>query len=97
MRRPLEALRDSPFYVNLDKRPWLPCASGQPRRAAVSAFGFGGSNFHAVLEEYTNGYLAESTPALRHWPAELLVWRRTPSSLISIFPQKLLVSSGPMM
>jgi len=28
---------------------------------------------------------------------ELLVWPRTPSSLISIFPQKLLESSGPMM
>jgi len=40
-----------PFYVNTDKRPWLPRA-GQPRRAAVSSFGFGGSNFHCVLEEY---------------------------------------------
>jgi acyl transferase domain-containing protein/NAD(P)-dependent dehydrogenase (short-subunit alcohol dehydrogenase family) len=41
----------SPFYVNTQKRPWLPRA-GHPRRAAVSAFGFGGSNFHCVLEEY---------------------------------------------
>ena len=40
-----------PFYVNTDKRPWLPVAD-HPRRAAVSAFGFGGSNFHAVLEEH---------------------------------------------
>ena len=32
-------------------RPWLPRAE-HPRRAALSAFGFGGSNFHAVLEEY---------------------------------------------
>ena len=31
-------------------RPWLP-SRGHPRRAAVSAFGFGGSNFHCVLEE----------------------------------------------
>ena len=42
----------SPFYLNTETRPWL-CASGQPRRSSVSAFGFGGSNFHAVLEEYT--------------------------------------------
>jgi acyl transferase domain-containing protein/NAD(P)-dependent dehydrogenase (short-subunit alcohol dehydrogenase family) len=42
---------DSPFYVNLRMRPWLPRAD-HPRRAAVSAFGFGGSNFHAVLEEH---------------------------------------------
>jgi len=40
----------SPFYVNTEARPWLPRA-GHPRRAAVSAFGFGGSNFHCVLEE----------------------------------------------
>ncbi|TBR17120.1 acyltransferase domain-containing protein, partial [bacterium] len=40
-----------PLYVNTEKRPWVPSA-GHPRRAAVSAFGFGGSNFHAVLEEH---------------------------------------------
>jgi acyl transferase domain-containing protein/NAD(P)-dependent dehydrogenase (short-subunit alcohol dehydrogenase family)/acyl carrier protein len=48
---PLQAA-DSPFYVNLHMRPWLPSAS-HPRRAGVSAFGFGGSNFHAVLEEHS--------------------------------------------
>ena len=33
-------------------RPGPGCrGTGQPRRAAVSAFGFGGSNFHCVLEE----------------------------------------------
>ncbi|PLX91663.1 MAG: hypothetical protein C0620_10695 [Desulfuromonas sp.] len=42
---------NSPFYVNTTTRPWLP-HSDHPRRAAVSAFGFGGSNFHCVLEEY---------------------------------------------
>ncbi|MBN1515268.1 SDR family NAD(P)-dependent oxidoreductase [Candidatus Sumerlaeota bacterium] len=41
----------TPFYVNTDKRPWLPSAD-HPRRASVSAFGFGGSNYHCVLEEY---------------------------------------------
>ncbi len=52
VRRPLEALEAGrgPFYVNAGKRPWLSCPT-HPRRAAVSAFGFGGSNFHAVLEE----------------------------------------------
>ncbi|MHB1306784.1 MAG: SDR family NAD(P)-dependent oxidoreductase [Limisphaerales bacterium] len=40
----------SPFYVNTRKRPWLPRAN-HPRRAGVSAFGFGGTNFHCVLEE----------------------------------------------
>ncbi|MCD4717977.1 MAG: acyltransferase domain-containing protein, partial [Desulfobacterales bacterium] len=40
----------SPFYVNTEKRPWMP-KKDHPRRAVVSAFGFGGSNFHCVLEE----------------------------------------------
>ena len=51
--QPAQAMRgnDSPFYVNTEKRPWVP-GKGHPRRAGVSAFGFGGSNFHAVLEEH---------------------------------------------
>src|SRR5581483_413332 len=40
------------------------------------AFGFGGTNFHAVLEEYTGDYLDRPEGGLRHWPAELFVWRR---------------------
>ena len=32
-------------------RPWF-SANGTPRRSGVSSFGFGGSNFHVVLEEY---------------------------------------------
>src|SRR5205823_12851679 len=50
--RPIEgaASGSSPFYVNTEARPWMP-RPGHPRRAAVSAFGFGGSNFHCVLEE----------------------------------------------
>ncbi|HEY0983801.1 SDR family NAD(P)-dependent oxidoreductase [Schlesneria sp.] len=39
-----------PFYVNTEARPWLK-SDKHPRRAGVSAFGFGGSNFHCVLEE----------------------------------------------
>jgi len=41
----------SPLYVNGELRPWTAVADGV-RRAGVSAFGFGGTNFHAVLEEY---------------------------------------------
>jgi len=41
----------SPFYLNTTKRPWLPRAA-HPRRAGVSAFGFGGTNFHIALEEH---------------------------------------------
>jgi acyl transferase domain-containing protein/NAD(P)-dependent dehydrogenase (short-subunit alcohol dehydrogenase family) len=47
---PVLASGDSPFYLSLEKRPWM-SPEGHPRRAACSALGFGGTNFHAVLEE----------------------------------------------
>ena len=42
---------NTPFYLNTRLRPWIRDDS-HPRRAAVSAAGFGGTNFHVVLEEY---------------------------------------------
>ncbi len=46
-------LEASPFYVNSGTRPWVHAEDGSPRRASVSAFGFGGTNFHVTMEEYT--------------------------------------------
>ncbi len=48
---PKLGLPESPFYLNTQARPWVRDAR-HPRRASVSAFGFGGSNFHVALEEY---------------------------------------------
>ena len=48
---PKLGIESSPFYLNTAPRPWF-SANGTPRRGGVSSFGFGGSNFHVVLEEY---------------------------------------------
>ena len=49
----------SPLYVNTELREWKALAD-EPRRAGVSAFGFGGTNFHTVLEEYIPGKIAHN-------------------------------------
>lgn len=70
-------LPDTPFYVNTEARPWLDTTENQPRRAGVSAFGFGGTNFHVVLEEYTGNYLAQQARAsFQDWPSELFFWEK---------------------
>ena len=42
----------SPFYVITEEKPWERKRDDIPRRCGVSAFGFGGTNFHMVLEEF---------------------------------------------
>lgn len=60
----------TPFYVNTTPRPWIR-DDQHPRRASVSAFGFGGSNFHVTLEEYTGPNAARPVRVL---PAELFLF-----------------------
>jgi len=43
-------IEQTKFYINSETRPWVESRK-RPRRAAVNAFGFGGVNSHAVLEE----------------------------------------------
>ncbi|MCF8070029.1 MAG: hypothetical protein K9L30_15720 [Desulfobacterales bacterium] len=44
-------LNDSPFRVQTDAESWE-TKNNKPRRAAVSAFGFGGINAHLLIEEW---------------------------------------------
>ena len=59
---------DSPFVFLAKARPWI----GVPRAAAVSAFGFGGANVHAVVAAYDDGV---RRPGAEVWPAELFIVR----------------------
>jgi acyl transferase domain-containing protein len=52
---PALGLESSPFYLATETRPWIHASRSAPRRAGVSAFGFGGINGHAVLEEHPDG------------------------------------------
>jgi acyl transferase domain-containing protein/NADP-dependent 3-hydroxy acid dehydrogenase YdfG len=61
-------LTESPFFLNTEARPWLHTAD-HPRRASVSSFGFGGSNFHVTLEEYVGAAPARCDAR----PCELIV------------------------
>jgi len=51
---------DSPFYINTELTEWE--REAHPLRAGVSAFGYGGTNVHLVLEEAPE---AVGTPASR--------------------------------
>ncbi len=42
-------LAGTPFYVNTQVADWV--SNGSPRRAAVNATGYGGTNAHVILEE----------------------------------------------
>ncbi|MGE5786070.1 MAG: polyketide synthase, partial [Myxococcales bacterium] len=52
-------LEHSPFYVLTSGREWR--AKEHPRRAGVSAFGFGGANYHIALEEFRHEDYAACT------------------------------------
>ncbi len=74
-RQPRQDLvgQSSPFYVNSETRPWIRARGATPRRAGVSAFGFGGINAHVVMEEYTGSTAATAPTMLRDWACEFVV------------------------
>ncbi|MEO6629433.1 MAG: acyltransferase domain-containing protein, partial [Aquihabitans sp.] len=59
----------SPFRFLDQAQPW----SDEVRRGGVSAFGFGGTNFHALVSSYGGG--DRPSHGLNHWPAELFLIR----------------------
>ncbi len=64
-------LADSPFEVLRTPRTWERRAEGVPRRAGVSAFGFGGTNAHVLLEEWLGG-VPQTEPAPADAPVAIV-------------------------
>jgi acyl transferase domain-containing protein/NAD(P)H-dependent flavin oxidoreductase YrpB (nitropropane dioxygenase family)/NAD(P)-dependent dehydrogenase (short-subunit alcohol dehydrogenase family) len=67
---PFYDAKTSPFAFRSSATPW----ASEERVAGVSAFGFGGTNFHAVLASHAS---VDSTQVagLDEWPAELFLFR----------------------
>ncbi len=64
---------NSPFYPVTATKSWE--TTSQPRRAAISSFGFGGTNCHMILEETNPSYVPTRKPLpltkfkkKRFWP-----------------------------
>ncbi|PYG85774.1 malonyl CoA-acyl carrier protein transacylase [Ruminiclostridium sufflavum DSM 19573] len=51
-------LEGSPFYVLKNAKQWE-ANSSHPRRAGVSAFGFGGADYHISLEEFREEFIGK--------------------------------------
>ena len=73
----------SPFMLNRQATPW-PRVAGEVARASVSAFGFGGTNFHTVLSAYDDSHHQQDQQSQKNigtltgnpqWSAELFVFR----------------------
>lgn len=62
------SVASSPFTLHADPAPWTTARAS----AGVSAFGFGGTNFHAVMSAYP---AHQSSWGARVWPCELFVFR----------------------
>lgn len=74
-------IEDSHFYINSEPRPWFRRKNPESRKAAVSAFGFGGTNFHLVLEEYDSpGRPFQRTHSVSQ---SILISAETPAKVLS--------------
>ncbi|MFJ2815220.1 beta-ketoacyl synthase N-terminal-like domain-containing protein [Streptomyces sp. NPDC087294] len=85
---------DQPLYVNTRPRPWIHDARRPVRRAGVSAFGFGGINFHAVLEEHAASH---SRAKVTHPAPRAYLWHASdPAALLGVLESGAEPATGPI-
>jgi acyl transferase domain-containing protein len=72
---PALELDRTPFYINTETRPWIHGNRDYPRRASVNAFGFGGINAHAILEEYQGRDETDSYNLHNNWDSEVFLFK----------------------
>ncbi|MFT5567143.1 MAG: acyl transferase domain-containing protein [Glaciecola sp.] len=76
---PIDLLNNdaTPVYLLEEARPWF-SDNQHPRRAGISAFGFGGTNTHVTIEEYRNN-TKKAVVGHEKWPAELFLFAASTS------------------
>jgi len=79
-------LERSPFYINTETRPWIH-GGAEPRRAGVNAFGFGGINAHAVLEEWGEPASVDHGPP---WASEVYILQASSQQELAVAAEELL-------
>jgi len=77
-------LRGSPFTVQTQAETWPEQAHGMNRKAAVSAFGFGGINAHVLIEEWPDAEVQAAAPLSATQPARVEVANRESDEPIAI-------------
>ena len=65
-----QALRNGRFHLVTSAEPWR---SEGPRRAAVSAFGFGGNNAHLIVEQWSGRETSPSGPSFAVSPEPIAI------------------------
>lgn len=67
----------SPFYPNTELKPWK-VENGKRRIAAISSFGFGGTNAHMIIEEAKNNHPIKRSLPIEYanpkifWPSQYI-------------------------
>lgn len=66
-------LEGTPIKILQKPIDWNPVANGEPRRCALSAFGFGGINGHVLIEEYLKDKTSTEGNYFNDKPSEVAI------------------------